>query len=134
MIDDDIDDQYFYKDIFLELSKDLEFECVSDFRSLCERYFSDDLGDIDIPGLIILDLNLPKVSGKDIYKELKKNTRLKCVPVVVLTTSDSPMDMQDCKDMGVTSYFVKPIEYERCKILSETILNFYFEFNALNKL
>lgn len=134
MIDDDLDDQYFYKDLFTKFAPDIEFDCVSGQEELNVKYQNCDLDKNTIPDLILLDLNLPKTSGKEIFIEMHKNERLKFVPVVVLTTSSSPIDMNDCKSLGIDSYFVKPLEYDDCKKLVRTIYSYWFECNAMNKL
>jgi DNA-binding response OmpR family regulator len=134
MIDDDLDDQYFYKDLFHQSSNELDFKCVAGFEELNEKYLLASKGDSFIPDLILLDLNLPKVSGIQIFKKLKEHERYNSIPVAVLTTSSSPLDMSECRNIGVDSYFVKPIEYEDCKKLVETIYRFCFEFNGFNNL
>lgn len=132
MIDDDLDDQYFYKDLFYQSSNELVFECVAGFEELNDKFLRAFNYDCFIPDLILLDLNLPQVSGMQIFKKLKEHEFYNSIPVAVLTTSSSPLDMSECKNIGINSYFVKPIEYEDCKKLVETIYRFCFEFNGLN--
>jgi len=134
MIDDDLDDQYFYKDLFLKYSEVIEFDSVSGQDELNAKFLNIEAGTTEIPSLILLDLNLPKVSGKQIFEGLKKNELFKGVPVVVLTTSSSPIDMEDCKSLGIESYFVKPVEYHECENLVQTIYAYWFDYNALNEI
>ncbi|MEA2755402.1 MAG: hypothetical protein QOJ54_1691 [Aliidongia sp.] len=65
------------------------------------------------PLLILLDLNLPDMSGIDILKRLKENAYLRLSPVVVLTTTDDRSEIQRCYDLGCNVYITKPVDYER---------------------
>ena len=64
------------------------------------------------PLLVLLDLNLPDMSGVDILAKLKKDERLRVAPVVVLTTTDDQREIQRCYDLGANVYITKPVEYE----------------------
>jgi CheY-like chemotaxis protein len=62
--------------------------------------------------LILLDLNLPDMTGIDILEKLKSNTHTKRSPVVVLTTTDDSREIQRCYDLGANVYITKPVNYE----------------------
>jgi CheY-like chemotaxis protein len=62
--------------------------------------------------LILLDLNLPDMTGVDILKHLKANEHLKRSPVVILTTTDDQYEIQRCYDLGCNVYITKPVDYE----------------------
>jgi len=62
--------------------------------------------------LILLDLNLPDMSGIDILKRIKENEHLRVSPVVVLTTTDDKAEIQRCYDLGCNVYITKPVNYE----------------------
>ncbi|MDB5453881.1 MAG: chemotaxis protein CheY [Caulobacteraceae bacterium] len=64
------------------------------------------------PALILLDLNLPDMSGTDILTKLKSHDRLKRTPVVVLTTTDDKVEIQRCYDLGCNVYITKPVNDE----------------------
>lgn len=64
------------------------------------------------PLLVLLDLNLPDMSGTDILEKLKADDRLKHAPVVVLTTTDDQREIQRCYSLGCNVYITKPVEYE----------------------
>lgn len=64
------------------------------------------------PLLVLLDLNLPDMSGTDILAKLKGDERLKRTPVVVLTTTDDKVEIQRCYDLGCNVYMTKPVDYE----------------------
>jgi CheY-like chemotaxis protein len=62
--------------------------------------------------LILLDLNLPDMSGVDILQKIKTNAHIKRSPVVVLTTTDDEREIQRCYDQGANVYITKPVNYE----------------------
>ncbi|SFS50918.1 response regulator [Brevundimonas viscosa] len=64
------------------------------------------------PLLILLDLNLPDMSGTDILARVKNDERLHRAPVVVLTTTDDKLEIQRCYDLGCNVYITKPVDYE----------------------
>ena len=64
------------------------------------------------PILILLDLNLPDMTGLDILAVIKKHERLKRAPVIVLTTTDDKVEIQRCYDLGCNVYITKPVDYE----------------------
>jgi CheY-like chemotaxis protein len=64
------------------------------------------------PLLVLLDLNLPDMTGVDILKKIKTNEHLKRVPVVVLTTTDDAVEIQRCYDLGCNVYITKPVNYD----------------------
>lgn len=65
----------------------------------------------NLPDLIISDLNLPKVTGKELIAELKKDEVFKKIPLIVCSTSNSELDKDDCTKLGVSSYHVKSINF-----------------------
>jgi two-component system response regulator len=71
-----------------------------------------DCGICEHPVLILLDLNLPKISGIEILKRIRSEERTKNIPVVVLTSSRQDRDRIESYNLGVNSYIVKPVEFE----------------------
>jgi len=71
-----------------------------------------DLGKLYDYDIILLDLNLPDMSGTDILEKVKGDERLKRAPVVVLTTTDDKVEIQRCYDLGCNVYITKPVDYE----------------------
>ena len=64
------------------------------------------------PALVLLDLNLPDMSGTDILADIKSNEKLRRTPVVVLTTTDDKVEIQRCYDLGCNVYITKPVNYD----------------------
>ena len=67
---------------------------------------------VHLPVLVLLDLNLPDMSGTDILARIKADDLLRRAPVVVLTTTDDKREIQRCYDLGCNVYITKPVEYE----------------------
>ncbi len=67
---------------------------------------------VELPILVLLDLNLPDMSGTDILARIKADNLLKRAPVIVLTTTDDKVEIQRCYDLGCNVYITKPVEYE----------------------
>ncbi len=67
--------------------------------------------DAALPALILLDLNLPDMSGVDVLRRVKEDPALKRVPVIMLTTTDDKLEIQRCYDLGCNVYITKPLIY-----------------------
>jgi CheY-like chemotaxis protein len=65
------------------------------------------------PKVVLLDLKLPKVDGKEVLARMKSDPRTKMIPVVVLTSSKEQSDLVESYKLGVNSYIVKPVNFER---------------------
>ena len=73
------------------------------------------------PAVILLDLKLPKVDGLEVLRRIKQHPTLCVIPVVVLTTSEESADVQGAYQLGVNSYIVKPVEFEKFMEVSEKL-------------
>ena len=67
----------------------------------------------DLPSIVLLDLNLPKVDGREVLQAIRANEKTRSLPVVVLTTSTEPFDLESAYALGVNSYIQKPVDFER---------------------
>jgi len=75
----------------------------------------------EILDLILLDINLPDISGIDLLTQIKKDPRLGSIPVVILTGSNEDEDIQKCYDLGAGSYLVKPISNDALMLVIDTL-------------
>src|SRR5271154_4802944 len=78
------------------------------------------------PGLVLLDLNLPKMDGREVLAEIKNDEKLKRIPVIVLTTSKSEADVMKDYGLHANCYIVKPVDFEKFADVVQTIENFWF--------
>ena len=83
------------------------------------------------PAVILLDLKLPKVDGLDVLRQLKEHPTLRVIPVVVLTTSGEGADVMAAYQLGVNSYIVKPVEFEKFMDVSEKLDLYWTVVNQL---
>jgi CheY-like chemotaxis protein/DNA-binding Xre family transcriptional regulator len=67
--------------------------------------------DVLLPGLILLDLNLPKLDGLELLRQLKADKRTERIPVIVLTISQQDRDIAECRRLGVENYLIKPVDF-----------------------
>ena len=75
----------------------------------------------EILDLILLDINLPDISGIELLTKIKKDGRLSSIPVVILTGSNEDEDIQKCYDLGAGSYLVKPISNDALMLVIDTL-------------
>ncbi len=83
------------------------------------------------PGLILLDLNLPKKDGREVLSEIKSDEKLMRIPVVVLTTSSSEADILKAYGLHANCYIVKPVDFEKFTEIVTSIENFWFSVVTL---
>ncbi|HEY9619935.1 MAG TPA: response regulator [Crinalium sp.] len=84
-----------------------------------------------LPGLIVLDLNLPGTDGREVLRQVKQEKKLRAIPIVIFTTSDSPKDIEDCYQYGVNSYIVKPIDFAQLKRDIQVLVDYWFNVTTL---
>jgi len=82
---------------------------------------------VPTPGLILLDLNLPRRNGLEVLAELKSDRELLSIPVVVLTTSKAEEDILRAYDLGVNSFILKPVTFQSLVELTLTLSKYWFE-------
>ena len=80
-----------------------------------------------MPGLILLDLNMPRKDGREALKEMKADPILRRIPIVVLTTSKAEEDILRSYDLGVNSYVTKPVTFKSLVELIKVLGQYWFE-------
>ncbi|HMJ08326.1 MAG TPA: response regulator [Pyrinomonadaceae bacterium] len=135
LADDDPDDRMLTKDAFVESRLSNNFEMVEDGELLMDylhgrgKYSGDQAR--PLPGLILLDLNMPRKDGREALKEIKSCPELRRIPVVVLTTSKAEEDILRTYDLGVNSFVVKPVTFEALVDVLKTLGKYWFEIVEL---
>ena len=133
--DDDIDDRMMIKDAFAERRLGNEIRFVEDGEDLIDYLLRKgkytDASTSPRPGLILLDLNMPKKDGREALKEIKNNPDLRSIPIVVLTTSKAEEDVYKTYNLGVNSYITKPVTFEALVNVARDVSNYWFEIVEL---
>lgn len=135
MADDDEDDRLMTREAFKEarLANDLRFvedgEELLDYLHHRGKYGNPD--DAPCPGLILLDLNMPRKDGREALEEIKADTKLKRIPIVVLTTSKAEEDIYSTYDLGVNSYITKPVSFEGLVEVVISLTQYWFKIVIL---
>lgn len=116
MADDDADDRLLAKDALAECKLPGELHFVENGEELLDylhrRGKFSQLANSPRPGLILLDLNMPKKDGREALREIKSNPELRKIPVVVLTTSKADTDIAQIYDIGANSFISKPVTFD----------------------
>ncbi|MDE3742644.1 response regulator [Maribacter polysaccharolyticus] len=84
------------------------------------------------PDIILLDLNMPRMSGIEFLKILKEDDKMKYLPTIVLTTSENRADLLECYKIGIAGYVIKPLKYEDYESKLKKVLD-YWNINELVK-
>lgn len=83
-------------------------------QEVLDYFFGDDALTIpDAPYLLLLDIRMPKVDGVEVLRQIKENEQLRKMPVIMLTTTDDPREIERCHALGCNSYIVKPVDYDK---------------------
>jgi CheY-like chemotaxis protein len=113
MADDDEDDRAATREGFDRNRMANDFRTVNDGEELmCFLRREGKYADAPRPGLILLDLNMPRMDGREALREIKRDPDLRSIPIVVLTTSTQEEDILRSYDLGANSYITKPVTFD----------------------
>ncbi len=135
MADDDADDRMLTKEALEEsrVLNDLRFvengEELIHYLKRIGKFADPEMS--PLPGLILLDLNMPKKDGREALKEIKEDAELRRIPVVVMTTSMAEEDIFRSYDLGASSFITKPVTFDRLVELMKTLGQYWIEFVEL---
>jgi len=135
LVDDDEDDRLLALEALQEARLTNRVYTVEDGEELMEylqhrgRYKKP--GAAPRPGLILLDLNMPRKDGREALREIKAEPDLRQIPVVVLTTSKAEEDILRTYDLGVNSFISKPVSFEGLVEIMRTLSVYWFEIVRL---
>jgi len=135
LADDDADDRVLAQDALKEsrLANDLRFvengEELMDYLLRRGQYADPETS--PKPGVILLDLNMPRKDGREALREIKSNPELRSIPVVVLTTSKAEEDIYRSYDLGVNSFITKPVTFDGLVNVMKTLGKYWFEIVEL---
>ena len=133
--DDDAEDRMLTKEALEESRLANQLHFVEDGEDLLDyllhRGNYEDKLKYPTPGLILLDLNMPRMDGREALKEIKANKILRIIPVVVLTTSKAEEDIVKTYDLGVSSFITKPVKFSDLVDAMSTLSKYWFEIVEL---
>lgn len=128
--DDDPDDRLLIKEAFEEAKLTNPIHFVEDGAELLDylrrqnKY--QDLAGTVFPGLILLDLNMPRKTGIEALQEIKEESSLRAIPVVVFTTSNAEEDINKTYNLGVNSFITKPVNFQALLDTVATLIKYWF--------
>lgn len=120
LAEDDIDDQELLVEAFAQLDNTISVTAVSNGKKALS--FLESLSPNENPCLIVLDFNLPELSGAEILEKLNNSERFKDITKVVWSTSNSPVYEQTCLELGAKAYLVKPNDISGINRLAQLML------------
>jgi CheY-like chemotaxis protein len=133
--EDDPDDREMIKEAMMECRLANEIDFVEDGEQLVDYVYRRgafaNLTTKRLPGLILLDLNMPRKDGREALKEIKADPSLRSIPVVVLTTSKAEEDILRTYDLGVNSYITKPVSFASLVETIKVLGKYWFEIVEL---
>jgi CheY-like chemotaxis protein len=132
MAEDDPEDQMLVQEAFQEAHLCNELWLVEDGEQLLQFLRREgEYENVPKPGLILLDLNMPRKDGREALREIKADPKLHNIPVVILTTSSSEEDIISSYDLGVSTYIRKPVTFEKLVDVARSIGHYWFEIAEL---
>lgn len=135
MADDDEDDRLLAKEALEEARVANELHFVVDGEELMDylhrrgAYQKPETS--PRPGLILLDLNMPRKDGREALSEIKSDPSLRRIPVVVMTTSDAEEDLVKSYDLGANSYVRKPVSFDGLVAVMQSLANYWYQIVEL---
>lgn len=136
MADDDEDDRDLTREALQNSRLANQMRFVVDGQDLMDYLrrdgrYADPAADAPRPGIILLDLNMPKKDGREALAEIKADAKLRSIPVVVLTTSKDEEDVFRTYDLGVSSFITKPVTFAGLVEAMKTWQRYWFELVEL---
>ena len=133
--EDDPEDRMLVEDAMEESRLANELHFVEDGEELMDylhrRGKFTELSNRSLPGLILLDLNMPKKDGREALREIRADELLRRIPVVVLTTSKAEEDIIRSYELGTNSFIIKPVTFESLVDIVKTLGKYWFEIVEL---
>ena len=88
-------------------------------------------GECNYPEFILLDLNMPKMDGREVLKKLKSNEIYRKIPIIVFSTTKNQLEVKRCYDLGANTYIVKPVSYDTLVETIRDLCNYWFKTATL---
>ena len=132
LAEDDVEDQMLIRKAFERSRLANRMDIVNDGEELLDYlHRRGAFKDADPPDLLLLDLNMPRMDGREALKAIKADPKLRGLPVIVLTTSSADEDILRSYDLGVSSYIEKPVTFEKLVEVVAALGRYWFEIVKL---
>jgi CheY-like chemotaxis protein len=131
--EDDADDRYLLKTALAETGIKEDVAYVENGVELINylNTLSAENGEINYPRFILLDLNMPKMDGREVLKMMKANEAYRKIPVIVFSTTKNQLEVKRCYDLGANTYVVKPVSYDTLVETIREICTYWFNTATL---
>lgn len=126
IVDDDVDDRFLITRAFEDTMLPDKLQLAGNGKEAL-KYLERVPVDGELPGLIVLDLNMPVLDGISTLTLLKSSSRYKHIPVVIFTTSQNPVEKRKCLELGAVDFITKPNTYSDVKLAAQLLHNFVGE-------
>ncbi len=135
LADDDADDRLLAAEALTESRLVNELHCVEDGEDLLDYLYQRGKyappAPAPRPGIILLDLNMPRKDGREVLNQIKQDPELRRIPVVILTTSKSEEDIYRTYDLGASSFITKPVSFDGLVTVMQNLGRYWFEIVEL---
>jgi CheY-like chemotaxis protein len=121
--EDDIDDKEILEEIFLSMDSSVKLTFINDGQKLVS--FLENAKPESLPGLIILDYNMPHLNGAEILKSLQQNDDVKNIPKIIWSTANADGFRNICLQLGACEYLVKPSRFRDLESIIKQMLSYY---------
>lgn len=127
LVEDNEDDRFLTTRMIRKLPFELKIELAKNGDDAMKRILGDEAGSGKLPSLILLDLQLPKIGGTALLTRIRERYNGDELPVIVLSSSDNPGDIALCRELGISGYLSKPLEFASLQTLLKHIAEKYTE-------
>ncbi len=132
MVEDDAEDVMLTKEALSSSKVSLDLQVVEDgAQAMAYLRQEPPYDNAPRPDMILLDLNLPKKNGREVLNEMREDTNLRGIPVIILTTSDQQEDVLKTYELGANCYITKPVGLEQFSKVVSSIDHFWFSIVKL---
>lgn len=132
LVEDNIDDVDLTRESFRRTRRNIEIRHVDDGdKALQFLRKQGSYADAPTPDIVLLDLNMPNMDGREVLMEIAKDDQLKRLPIIILSTSSSAADLLTCYQLGCRSYLVKPVDFNHFQELVNQLCLYWFDTTRL---
>ncbi|MFT4032546.1 MAG: response regulator [Siphonobacter sp.] len=128
LADDDLDDRFLWQEAFLEAGCNINWEEVDSESALVGRLLQREQ---KLPNLLLLDWNLRPGGGPDLLKFIRTNSALRSLPIIIMSTSSVPEEIESAYYNGANSYLIKPASYNDLVVASSSLYDFWYNIAQL---